>query len=198
MNSLVDLRTTLPARLQSVPPRSLQLASTGGIVLILAAMVFYLLLPEWRAARSANASLTLLQASVKDGADLDDKLLDLRGEVSVLERTLNGDASNLPIRQMEAFVIGRLQTISWRNNVILDRVQPRPGTSMNQFRELIFDVDLETEYFDFYEWLSDVGDELGFVVVKRFEMSPASRRGADNGPGLQVRMTMAAYRKRDP
>ncbi len=197
MTSVPQLRSIAPKQLQALAPRQLQLAGAGCIALLFVALAVYLVLPQWRVASSADASLQLLRSSVQDGANLDDKLNTLHVEVDQLERTLNGDASNLPAKQMEAFVIGRLQTISWRNDVILVSVTPRDGTPLNQFRELIFDVELQAGYFDFFDWLRDINDELGFVVVKRFEMSPANRRTGDNDSGLQVKLTMAAYRKRD-
>ncbi len=197
MSSLQQLRSIAPRQLQELAPRQLQLAGTGGIALLLVALLVYLVLPQWRAASSADASLTLLRANVEDGSSLDAKLTTLRAGVDELERTLKGDASNLPDKQMEAFVIGRLQTISWRHDVILVGVQPREGTPLNQFTELIFDVELQAGYFDFFEWLRDINDELGFVVVKRFEMSPTNQRASENESGLQVKLTMAAYRNRD-
>lgn len=197
MTSLPQLRSLVPQQLQAIAPRQLQLAGAGSIALLCTALLVYLVLPQWKAVSSTDTSLTLLRASVENGSNLNDKLDTLRGEVEELERTLNGDASNLPAKQMEAFVIGRLQTISWRHDVILVGVTPRDGTPLNQFRELIFDVELQAGYFDFFEWLRDINDELGFVVVKRFEMSPANRRAAETNAGLQVKLTMAAYRNRD-
>ena len=179
--------------LQSLEPQQFRLISFGGLGLLLAAVLVYVVLPEWRAYQSVGASLQLLQTNVNSGAPLDRQLESLRSEVQRLERTLNGDASNLPAKQMEAFVIGRLQTISWRNDVTLASVTPREGTPLNQFRELIFDVELEGAYFDCFDWLNDIGKELGFVVVKRFEIKSSNRTG-DEQPPLKVKLTMAAYR----
>ena len=91
-------------------------------------------------------------------------------------------------------MIGRLQTISWRQDMILVGVQPREGTPINEFRELVFDVELEGSYLDFFDWLTNIDEELGFVVVKRFEISPASRTSDDGTPRLRIKLTMAAYR----
>jgi hypothetical protein len=107
---------------------------------------------------------------------------------------LHGDTSDLPIKQVEAFVIGRLQTISWRNRVELIGVQPREGAEAGEFRELIFDVDLRGNYFDLFSWLKTVSAELGFIVIKRFEMSPISISAGDE-PELLLQLTMASYRK---
>lgn len=179
---------------ESLEPRQLQLGGYGGLGLLLTVLLVYVLLPEWRAYRATGASLELLRTNVEEGASLETQLDALRAEVGRMERTLNGDASNLPAKQMEAFVIGRLQTISWRNDVVLVSVKPREGTPLNQFRELIFDVQLEGDYFDFFDWLRNIGEELGFVVVKRFEISSSSRSSTDDESPLKVDLTMAAYR----
>lgn len=181
------------ARIDTLEPRQIQLIGYGGLALLVAVLLVYVVLPELKDYRSTGSSLRLLQSGVSDGGSLDKQLDRLRSDVAYLEKTLNGDASNLPAKQMEAFVIGRLQTISWRNNVVLVSVQPREGTPINQFRELIFDVELQGDYFDFFQWLRDIDEELGFVVVKRFQIKTSNRSGAEQEP-LEVDLTMAAYR----
>ena len=195
MNAQLPIK--LSTQLQAMEPRQLQLAGMGCVGLLMTALLVYLVLPQWRAYQAVETSLVLLRQGAKEGETLESQLDALRTEVNGLERTLNGDASNLPVKQMEGFVIGRLQTISWRNDMILVSVQPREGTPLNQFRELVFDVELNGSYFDFFEWLQDIGEELGFVVIKQFEMSEANRSLADGESPLKVKLTMAAYRNQD-
>jgi Tfp pilus assembly protein PilO len=181
------------AAIDTLEPRQMQLLGYGVLALLFAVLAVYVVLPVAKEFRSTGSSLALLRAGASDGVSLEAQLSKLRADVASLEKTLNGDASNLPAKQMEAFVIGRLQTISWQNDVVLASVQPREGTPINQFRELIFDVELEGDYFDFFEWLRDIDKELGFVVVKRFQIARSNRSGANQAP-LEVDLTMAAYR----
>jgi len=118
----------------------------------------------------------------------------LRTDVGVLERDLHGDMANLPPKQMEAYIIGRLQGISWRNDVQFIGVQPADGGLSEQFSELLFNVELQGQYFDVFAWLESVREELGFVVIKQFEMTPVNQSGAE-APELQVNLTMASYRR---
>jgi Tfp pilus assembly protein PilO len=186
------------AQLQSLDQRQTQMIGYGCMALIVAALVMYLVLPQWRAYRAADASLDLLRVNVAQGDSLDMQLDAMRAEVDDMAQTLNGDAANLPAKQMEAFVIGRLQTISWRNNMTLVSVQPHEGQPVNQFRELVFDVELSGGYFTFFDWLHDIGTELGFVVVKRFDMaSDGSSQNSSGKAGLRVNLTVAAYRSQD-
>lgn len=178
--------------LEQAKPEQLRLGGIGFITLVVAAMIFYAVLPQWRAYGSARTSLDTLHQGTADGVDLDAQLGALGVEIEKLEHTLHGDTSNLPLKQVEAFVIGRLQTISWTNHVELVGVQPREGSQQGPFHELLFDLELRGDYFDFFDWLKDVSSELGFIVVKKFEMSPQTVN--DEQPVLLVKLTMASYR----
>ena len=123
MNTQLPMK--LPTQLQSLEPRQMQLAGAGVVALLLAVLLMYLVLPQWRAYQTMGTSLQLLRQGADEGATLELQLETLRTEVASLESTLNGDASNLPAKKMEGFVIGRLQTISWRNDVILVSVEAR-------------------------------------------------------------------------
>ncbi len=59
---------------------------------------------------------------------------------------------------------------------------------------MLFNVQLEGDYFDFYNWLDQVNAQLGFVVVKNFDIGRAtSTEGI--APRLSIQLTMAAYRR---
>jgi hypothetical protein len=179
-------------QLQQFEPRQLRLIGGAVLFLLLAAGISYGLLPKWRAYQAARSSLTVLENTVAGAGDLDSQLVALRGNVADIERTLNGDASNRPLKQVESFVIGRLQLISWRNEMQLVGVEPRIGGDFQQFRELLFDVDLQGDYFDFFSWLQEIDEELGFIVVKRFAINVADNTAEE--PRLMIRLTLAAYR----
>jgi Tfp pilus assembly protein PilO len=181
--------------LRQAKPEQLRLGGIGLITIVFAAMVFYVIVPQWRAYGKASNSLETLQQGVIEGVDLDVQLSALGAEIEDLKYTLHGDTSNLPLRQVEAFVIGRLQTISWKNHVELVGVRPRTGSEQGPFRELLFDLELRGDYFDLYAWLKNVSSELGFIVVKKFEMS--RDRVDDEQPVLLVKLTMASYRNAD-
>ena len=182
------------SQLQTVDPRQLRLIGYGTATLIVVAIVMYLILPQWRIYQATSQSLNIMRTNIAAGAGLDAQLEALRFDVNELERTLNGDASNLPAKQMEAFVIGRLQTISWRNRLKLVSVQPSEGQPIDQFRELVFDVELSGNYFAMFDWLADISEELGFIVVKRFDIETKSRNRIEDAADLSVKLTMAAYR----
>jgi hypothetical protein len=178
--------------LQQATIEQLRLGSFGIVAIVVSIMLFYVALPQWRAYGSARILVTTLEQGMADGIDLDAQLGVLAVDVEKLEHTLHGDTSNLPLKQVEAFVIGRLQTISWKNHVELVGVKPHAGTQKGPFRELLFDLELRGDYFDCFAWLQDISSELGFIVVKQFEMSPIAGDGDE--PLLRVKLTMASYR----
>jgi hypothetical protein len=182
-------------QLQQFDPRQIRIIGGAVLLLLLAAGVSYGLLPKWRAYQTARSSLTVLESTVAGATDLESQLAALRDQVAGVERTLNGDASNRPLKQVESFVIERLQVISWRNEMQLVGVEPRIGGEFQQFRELLFDVELNGDYFDFFAWLKEIDEELGFIVVKRFATNVADNTAAE--PRLMIRLTLAAYRSAD-
>jgi hypothetical protein len=100
--------------------------------------------------------------------------------------------ANLPLKQVESYVIGRLQKISWRNDVDLVSVEPALGQQVQIFSEMLFNIELIGEYDDIYRWLWDAKNELGFVVVKEYAMS--RRDNVDDNPKLLAEVSLASYR----
>ena len=178
-------------RLEQVEPRSLALAGSGVLLLLATALFFNGLMPKIKILHELSTTQDiLLQAasSVDPGADLSR----LREEVTALNKKLHGDTANRPVKEMESFVIGRLQRISWQNNVELGGVVPKEGEDFQSFLEILFEVELTGDYFDLFSWIKDVGEQLGFVVVKRYLMEPVA---TDDGETLlHVKLSMAVYR----
>jgi Tfp pilus assembly protein PilO len=172
--------------------RSLNLL-LGGITLVTAVALFsYLLWPQFKAYRAAVESRDSLQSVVANDNKLLETLGALRSEVRSLRQNLHGDLAALPTKEMQGYIIGRLQGISWRNNVEFLGMQPRQGEPIEKFQEILFDVQLLGDYFDLYNWLRDASKELGFVVIKQYQMAPVNPK-SENTP-LAVKMTMAVYR----
>ncbi len=168
--------------------------------LILAITVFtvssllftYAVLPKIKTYRGVSKTEVILSKVVENGDLLDTQLEQLQDDVDLLQRRLHGDMASLPEKEIEAYVIGKLQGISWQNNVQLVGVEPSAGATIESFREILFQVSLAGDYFDMYQWLEDVNSELGFVLIKQYEMKPMDNLSLS--PRLSVRLTMATYR----
>jgi len=171
--------------------RQLNLIVIGILALLAGGLGAYLVWPQVKAYQEARQSRTVLDTAVAN-SDLEQQLDKLRSDVGGLRQRLHGDMANLPEEQMEAYVVGRLQNISWRNHVELTGVEPKAGDQVENFRETLFEVKLSGNYFDLYDWVREVARDLGFVVIKRYEMTPITESVED--PPLQVSLTLASYR----
>ena len=173
-------------------PRFVALMLISAVALLVLAEFTYLLWPQVKSYRELNATYSLLEQAVGNSGGLDKELQQVDAEVADLSHQLHGDMAQLPVKQMESFVIGRLQKVSWNTDVELVSVQPGSGGQVQNFREQLFEVKLNARYHDFFEWLQTVNDELGYIVVKKFEIKPSDRE-FDN-PRLSLSLTLVSYR----
>ena len=178
--------------LQQIDLRRLYIILGGILLLIMAAMFTYMVIPQFKGYRSAQSNHNGLAAVIEE-RDLETQLSTIEGEIASLQSQLLGDTANLPVKQMEAYIIGRLQKVSWSNNVVLVSVQPGVGQKVHKFQEILFKVELATNYFDFYNWLTSLKKELGFIVVKEFEIRSAVSSKDDSM--LSMNLTIASYRE---
>ena len=165
----------------------------GGVLLLIVVAIFsYILLPQIKAYRAGLEARAVLDGVAEQGLAVSQQLESLGLELEALQKELHGDTANLPEEQLESFVIGRLQAISWRNNVELMSIEPGSGGTIQDFSESLFRVELAGRYRDLYRWIGDLNDELGFVVIKEHRMRPIEDVATD--PSLLVSLAIASYR----
>ena len=159
---------------------------------VMALLFTYMVLPKVKIYRGIAETETTLSNVVENGDLLDTQLAQLHDDIDLLQRRLHGDMASLPEKEIEAYVIGKLQRMSWQNNVQLVGVEPSAGATIESFHEILFQVSLAGDYFDMYRWLREVSNELGFVLIKQYEMKPMDN--LSRKPRLSVKLTMATYR----
>ncbi|OIN05589.1 type 4a pilus biogenesis protein PilO [Oceanisphaera psychrotolerans] len=174
------------------PSRTWLLALAGGGLLLLIALVTYLLLPELKRYDVARDTLMLHQGALPEGQQLDSQLAQLRSEVETLRRTIHGDMAQRPAKQLGSHVIESLQNLSWQNQMQLTSLVPRTGSRIDAFQELIFDIELSGSYMDFYRWIRELNDQLGFVIISAFDMRPV--RTQSDGTHIDIKLTIVAYK----
>mgnify|MGYP001821117661 FL=1 len=172
--------------------REFRLALVGLGLVVTSIAVAFALLPGAKAYRSATKALVVLEDAQKNSADLEQQLQEREANIEELKYRLNGDMANLPLKQVESFVIGRLQKISWRNDVELISVKPASGQPVQTFSETLFNIELVGEYDKIYHWLCDAKNEQGFVVVKEYGMR--RHDNVDDNPRLLTNISLASYR----
>ena len=178
---------------ENAEPRLVAILLAGIVLLVSLVEITYLVWPQLKQYRELNASHEVLEQAVSSHDSLADQLGRIDAEVQDLSRQLHGDMARLPAKQMESFVIGRLQKVSWSTDVELISVQPGSGKQVQNFRESLFEVRLVARYHDFFEWLQTVNDELGYIVVKKFDISSRENDVLDN-PRLNLALTLVSYR----
>ena len=174
-------------------PRLVAMLLVGLVVLIVGAEATYLVWPQFKKFQAQNTSHVLLESTVANSDSLSSQLINIDTEVKDLLRQLHGDMAQLPVKEMESSVIGRLQKVSWATNVELISVKPGSGGQIQNFRERLFQVKLRAGYHNFFEWLQTVNQELGYIVVKEFEITPNDPKSLSN-PKLDLTLTLISYR----
>jgi Tfp pilus assembly protein PilO len=182
----------MDAILEKTEPRMLAIGLVMIVLLASMVQVTYLLWPEVKRYQALVASQELLSGAVNDDEGVLQALERARGEVKSLEHALHGDMAGLPAQQMESYIIGRLQKVSWQTNVDLISVKPGRGEQVQNFQESLFDIQIHARYRDFHHWLQMIGRELGFIVVKKFRIHPREQDAKD--PMLDINLTMVSYR----
>ncbi len=178
--------------LERTEPRVLVLLMGLVVVLFSTILVSYILWPQYQAYQAVEKTRTQLVKLTSKDTGLTERLNMTKQEVDLLDREIHGDMANLPIKQLESYIIGKLQKISWQTKLELISVTPGKGKAVQNFREILFEIEVAGTYFDYFEWLRIVGQELGFVVIKKFDITPLTRNKPE--PNLNVKLTMVSYR----
>ena len=178
--------------LNKISLRELHLVLSGIAAVVTVAIVFGAIVPQAKALAAASREVEVLESAAADGTELEQHLQAQHARIEDLQYRLNGDMANLPVEQVEAFIIGRLQRISWGNDVELVSVEPGTGDRVQIFQEILFNVQLAGQYDDLYSWLWDAREELGFVVVKEYSLT--RQDNDDDEPVLVADLSLASYR----
>ena len=172
--------------------KTLMILLAGITLLVLATSSVYAILPQVKAMKSGLATRAELKQLVSNQDALEDQKKKLLASVEQRRRDLRGDMANLPEKKMEAYIIGELQNISWKHNINLAGVKPMQGEQIQTFQELLFKVQLSGEYFDLYDWLQELRNQLGFIVIKSIQINPF--RDQSDQTRLSMKLTIASYK----
>lgn len=178
--------------LKKISVRELRLLMLGVGATVIALLVTTLIVPNFKSMQTVRKEIQLLEATARDGRELEQQLDQQHESIAALRYQLDGDMANLPVRQVEAYIIGRLQRVSWDNNVELLSVEPAAGERIQIFQELLFNVQLAGHYDDLYRWLLEMREDLGYVVVKEYRLNRSDNE--DENPRLLASLSLASYR----
>ena len=171
-----------------------EFAIITGLVLFAIAVLLgtFAIKPAWESYYEISRSRDLLVGAVKGNRELDDTIVTLLADTRELRSRIYGDIVRLPVSEMEAYIMGKLQQISWQHDVELGGVTPREGEEIDIFRGLVFEIQMTAGFFDLVNWLGEIQDDLGFAILENFTMTADTPDEPD--PRLNVRVTMTSYR----
>lgn len=175
------LHRTQPAFIYGAMASVIVLVVLGSyLYLFRDAMAEYALLQETR---------TMLQETVASGAQLTSAISHSQQQIETLRQRLEGESPRLPVNQMIAHTIDRLDRIAAQHEIQLISVSPDKPKAVTSFEELPFSVEVIGKYQHLASWLGTVEKNLAPMVVKHFEIIPLTGEEL-----LTLRMEMVSYR----
>ncbi len=162
--------------LLEVEPRSLGLILLLSGFVIAVAISLYVVKPQYQSYNDKSASYEMLHNQIDDQAQLQQVINAERKKIKALQLQLHGEAGEMPVNEIEAYLVGRLQELAWEAGIELSGVRPGSAKRVLEFEEISFKVDVTGEYRNLYQWLNKIGDTLGFMLVSNYEISLASRK----------------------
>ncbi len=182
--------------LMEVEPRSLALILLLLSLLIVSAVALYLVKPQYQRFSENSVSLEMLNGQIDDQAQLQRAIDDEHKQIKALQLQLHGEAGDMPVNEMEAYLVGRLQGLAWDAGIELVGVRPGSAKRIMEFEEISFKVDVTGEYSKLYRWLNRIGETLGFMLVSNYEIALAGANKSDDTQ-LKMNVTIVFYRAAD-
>ncbi len=181
--------------LAEVDPNTLLFILILTGILITTFMGLYVIKPSYLNFNDRSIDFEMLQSQVDDQEQLQQVIDEKRKKVRDVQLQLHGEAGDIPVNEMEAYLLGRLQGLAWDAGIELVGVRPGPAKRIMAFEEISFKVEVKGEYRNLYVWLNKIGDTLGFMLVSNYDISLAG--GKTNRPSLKMHVTIVFYRALD-
>jgi len=181
--------------LQKIEPRSLGLMlMLSGFVIAVAASL-YGVKPQYQSYKDKSDSFEMLHNQIDDQAQLEQVIDAERKKIKALQLQLHGEAGEMPVNEIEAYLVGRLQGLAWDAGIELLGVRPGLAKRILEFEEISFKVDVVGEYRNLYQWLKKIGDKLGFMLISNYEIN--LNGGSREQKNLRMKVTIVFYRVAD-
>jgi Tfp pilus assembly protein PilO len=161
----------------------------AAIVLVVLGAYLYLFKDAWAEYRLLQTTRTTLNETVASGTELSSAILRSQQQVDALVKRLQGESPRLPVNQMIARTLDRLDRIAAQHDIQLISVNPETSKSIASFAELPFSIEVKGNYQRLTNWLGATEKELDPMMVKELEIIPVT--GKDE---LTMRLELVSYR----
>ena len=108
----------------TVEPRSLGLILLLISLVVVTAMALYLIKPQYQRFNANSNSFAMLNGQIDDKAQLQRAIDSERNKIKEMQLKLHGEAGDMPVNEMEAYLVGRLQGLAWAAGIELAGVRP--------------------------------------------------------------------------
>lgn len=156
---------------KQVKPQMLAFLLVSLILFTIIASYLYVLKQPFHDFRQARQTVELLETEMNSGVPLGDQVEFFQQQNGQLKQKLHGNSQKIPLNQLIAFVIGKMDGIAASHDVKLVSVEPGNVEKIFMFRELPFHVVVAGNYFSLFDWLDQVERDLGPIVIKEFELT---------------------------
>ena len=174
---------------KQVKPNMLVLFMASLILLTVVAAYLYLLQKPLLERKRAQQTLELLTEEITQGKPLGSKIDEFQNKMATLNLQLRGSGPELPDNQMMTFVVGQLDIIAGQHDLKLVSIRPGATKKVFMFEEFPFNIELAGSYTKFFDWLFQIENELGPIVIKQFEIIPVT-----NSSNKHFKLTIVSYR----
>lgn len=174
-------------RLFALDPRLLLMGMAATLALI--AVQSWILFVKTPASeyRKTKLEAGVLEKTLADSPPFSEEIGKLDLEVKTLEQRLQAVNTTLAADQLLVSVVGELDRIASRHNVVLASVKPDSEKAVVMFDEMPFAIELRGEFLPLTAWLHTVESELDTLAITQFGV----RRTPDS---LTANLRIAAYR----
>lgn len=157
---------------KQVKPQMLAILLGSLIFLTLLSGYLYVLKQPLKDFNQAWNTQELLETELQTGIPLASQIDIFQQQITELNQQLHGSKQRLPLNQMIVSVISQLDTIAAAHHVKLISVEPGDVEKIFIFQELPFNVVVIGKYANLFDWLDQIGRDLGPIVIKKFELTP--------------------------
>ena len=180
--------------LKDIEPRNLNIIMVLMVLLVVVMVFSYSIRPEYQDLRQNRDALELLENRMDDQQALETMIREQHTQITDMRHAISGESGELHLSEMESYLIGRLQNLSWESDIQLVSVRPGSSKRVIDFDEIAFEVTVVGRYFDLYDWLIRLDRNLGFVMVTRYRLQPAATGGSSDDDQLKMELTLVFYR----
>ena len=181
--------------LAQVDVKSLRLALLLSAVVVIAAIALYLVKPQVKNFNDSQNVFDMLSNQIDDQQQLQQTIDAEHKQIKQLQLQLHGEAGDMPVNEIEAYLVGRLQGLAWDAGIELVSVRPGFAKTIMEFEEISFEVEVAGEYVNLFRWLNKMSDTLGFMLVSSYKINPIGRQSDDLK--LKMNVTIVFYRVAD-